>query len=494
VASLSETRPAAASGSLARFFALDDDWEREGRLDRWDVVVGLVTFVFAGIILETYRSSGALQDLDLPVWVQWLAVATGAALLVPRRRYPLLVAAVAAMHMFAVGVSMPAVMGQITMQVIYFCAIYSGVAWGRSRRDVLVVVGLVVTFMFAWIAWQFAVGSGIDEIRDGLEEDATRSFGVVPPVAAIVLLTGLVNLLYFGGAVVVGQLAWRGVRQRTRLAEQAALREEQGETLRRRAVLEERLRIARELHDVVAHHVSVIGINAGAARRVLGRDPAGAARALGQIEESSREAVTQMRGLLGTLRDPDTDAPYPTADAARSPEPGLADLPALVDDHDAPGLAVSYRLVEEPEGCAAHVPAPVQLSIYRTAQEALANVRRHSTASRAGVVVRVERSATGGWAEVEVTDDGRPRPGTSGSGLGQLGIRERVATLRGEVEIGPRVTGGYRVRVRLPLGTPRTAPVAPAGNGAAPGAVPDGATPGAAPGVAPGVAPIEAAR
>ena len=247
--------------------------------------------------------------------------------------------------------------------------------------------------------------------------------------------------------------------ERHRLAEQTALLEEQGETLRRRAVLEERLRIARELHDVVAHHVSVIGINAGAARRVLGRDPDGAARALGQIEESSREAVTQMRGLLGTLRDPDADVPCPANDADRSPEPGLADLPALVDDHDTPGLSVTYRLVEEPAGSAAQVPAPVQLSIYRTAQEALANVRRHSTASRAGVVVRVERTVDGGWAEVEVTDDGRPRPGTSGSGLGQLGIRERAASHRGTVELGPRPTGGYRVRVRFPWGEAADGPV-----------------------------------
>ena len=435
-----------------RFFAVDDHWERGGALDRWDAVVGAATFVFAGLTLETYRSVGALQDSDAPLWAQWLAVATGALLLVGRRRWPLVVTSVAALHMFVVGVTMPEVMGQVTMQVIYFCAIYSGVAWARSRRDAVVVAGLVVTFMFAWIAWGFALGNAIDDIRSGLEDDASRSFGFLSPVAAAVLLTGLVNLLYFGGAVVVGQLAWRGARQRASLAEQAALLEDQSETLRRRAVVEERLRIARELHDVVAHHVSVIGINAGAARRVLDRDRDGAVRALGQIEESSREAVTQMRGLLGTLRLPAADEGSPGADADRSPEPGLGDLAALVADHDTPGLAVTYRLVEEPVGAAAHVPGPVQLSVYRTVQEALANIRRHSTARLAGVVVRVVKASDGGWVEAEVTDDGRPRRGTSGSGLGQLGIRERVATLRGEAEIGPRVAGGYRVRVRLPLG------------------------------------------
>ena len=249
--------------------------------------------------------------------------------------------------------------------------------------------------------------------------------------------------------MLIRQFTWRGARQRARLAEQAELLRSQGERLRQRAVLEERLRIARELHDVVAHHVSVIGIQAGAARKVLARDPDAAARALTEVERSSREAVTQMRGLLGTLRAVDGEDDPQRQD--RSPEPGLADLPALVDSHRVPGFTVSHQLVESPEGTAARVPAPVALTLYRTAQEALANVRRHSTARRVGVVLRVTAAPAGGYAEIEVVDDGRPRGGTSGSGLGLLGIRERVASHRGEVEIGPRGTGGYRVRVRLPL-------------------------------------------
>lgn len=446
---------------LSRFFAVDDDWERPGRLDRSDVVVGLLTLVFAAATLEAYRSVGVLEDVGQPGWVQWLAIVTGTALLVGRRRWPLTVTSVAAAHMFVVGVSMPAVMGQLTMQIVYFTAVFSGVAWARSRRDMTVVVGLVVAFMFAWLAWTFSVGKGLDDIREAFDEDITRRFGPLSPVAAAVLLTALTNVLYFGGAVVAGQLAWRGARQRDRLAEQAAVLARQGETLRRRAVLEERVRIARELHDVVAHHVSVIGINAGAARRVLDRDPAGAAQALGQIEESSREAVIQMRGLLGTLRASDEEPLSQTSDDGdRSPEPGLAELPALVAAHGRPDLSVNYHLVEDPDGSAGHLPGPVALTIYRTVQEALANVRRHSTARRASVVVRVERTSDSGHAEVEVTDDGRPRTGTSGTGLGQLGIRERAASLRGEVEIGPRVSGGYRVRVRLPVG-PLASPAEP---------------------------------
>jgi signal transduction histidine kinase len=463
---------------LTRFFALDDDWERPGRLDRWDAVVGLGTLVFSAVTFELMRSAGLTESVKAPGWVQWAAVVVGAGILVWRRRRPLTVLVLAAVHMFVVGVTMPEVMGQPSMQVIYFCAIFSGVAWARSRREMLVVVSVVLTFMFAWVAWGFAFGSGVDDIVEGLEEDATKRFGLFSPVAAAVLLTALVNVVYFGGAVLVGQVSWRGARQRARVAEQAAQLESQGETLRRRAVLEERLRIARELHDVVAHHVSVIGIHAAAGRRVIGRDVDAAARALVQVEESSREAVSQMRGLLGTLRsveEPD-GGPAVAPDGGRAPEPGLADLADLVATFDGDGLAASYGLVEEPAGAAGRVSAPIALSIYRTTQEALANVRRHSTAQTANVVVRVYETGTGGGhAEVEVTDDGRPRAGTSGSGLGQLGIRERVASHRGQAEIGPRVTGGYRVRVRLPLSYvhEEALPTGPAAAGrTAPDAVP----------------------
>lgn len=448
---------------IGRFFAVDDPWERQGGLDRRDLVVGLATLAFSAVTFELTRSAGALQDVRQPTWVQWLAVVLGAVILVGRRWRPLTVTVLAAAHMFVVGVTMPAVMAQLSMQIVYFVAIFSGVAWARSRRDTLVVVGAVLIFMFAWLAWHFAVGSGVDEIRRALGEDAGRSFGTVGPVAAGLLISALVNVVYFGGALLVGQVAWRGARQRARLAEQAELLRTQGEQLRRRAVLAERLRIARELLDVVAHHVSVIGINAAAARRVLERDPVAAGTALGHIEESSREAVTQMRGLLGTLRAPDGAADEPADEAAegpdgrpgkgsRAPEPGLADLPALVAGFDGPGFSATYRLVENPAEAAALVPEPIGLSVYRTAQEALVNVRRHSTASRATVVVRVERGSGGAHVEIEATDDGRPRRGTSGSGLGQLGIRERAASHHGVVEIGPRITGGYRVRVRYPLG------------------------------------------
>lgn len=451
-------RPALRS-RVAGFFAVEDTWERAGSVSGRDVLVGLVILLLSAVTLEMSRSAGALDSVDAPVWVQYLAAILGAVLIVGRRRWPLTVAALAALHMFVVGVAMPAVMGQLAMQIVYFVAIFSGVAWARSRRDMLLVIGGVVLFMFAWLAWQFAVGSGIDAVRDNLSENAEGGSGALSPVAATVVMTGMVNLLYFGGAIVGGQVAWRAARQRSRLAEQARTIAEQSADLQRRAVLDERMRIARELHDVVAHHVSVIGIQAAAARRMIDPDPAAAGEALASVEESSREAVAQTRALVGALRAPADD---PAGEQpSRAPGPGSADLPALVEAAAAPGLRVDYQLIETLEGEVTRIPGDIALSLYRITQEALTNVRRHSTASEVGVVVRVETAARSPFAEVEVTDNGRPLPGTSGTGLGLLGVRERAASRRAEVDIGPRVGGGYRVRVRFPLGASGVSSAAP---------------------------------
>ena len=189
-----------------------------------------------------------------------------------------------------------------------------------------------------------------------------------------------------------------------------------------------------------------------------------AADALGAIEESSREAVTQMRGLLGTLRSIETETETETETGAdvegasgrglkgRAPEPGLADLPALVAERTAWGVQTAYDIVESSPGAIDRLSGPVSLTLYRVAQEALANTSRHSTASSARVTVRVTEDGPLPHAEVEIVDNGRPRSGTSGTGMGQLGMRERAATHRGTAEIGPRASGGYRVRVRIPLG------------------------------------------
>ncbi|HEU5000355.1 MAG TPA: sensor histidine kinase [Lapillicoccus sp.] len=444
---------------VADFFALDSGWVRvpPASARRRDATVALVLFAVSAVGLEMLRSGGGLRN-DTPVWLEYLGIAAMAAPIAVRRRWPLGVAVVASIAFFAVGLRMPDIAMQLSVQGLYFFALFSAMAWARDRRVALMVMGGVLVLMFGWLAYQFLLGSAVAQINEDLGDPA-RSRGTVNPIVAAVTYTFIVNVAYFGGAVLGGQAAWNAARSRSRLAEQAATLRAQAAELKEHAVVEERLRIARELHDVVAHHVSVMGVQAAAARRVLDVNPPAASAALASVEGSAREAVTEMRSLLGTLRQGDR-AP---ADPGRAPEPSVDAIPALVQQLRSDGLEVSYSVVADPPDAATHLGPAVGLTLYRTVQEALHNVRRHSTASAATVVLRVSGTGPSGFAEVEILDSGRPRTGTSGTGLGLLGMRERVASLDGSLEIGPRATGGFRVRVRLPLAraaveTPERAP------------------------------------
>jgi signal transduction histidine kinase len=214
------------------------------------------------------------------------------------------------------------------------------------------------------------------------------------------------------------------------------------EELARQAVTEERLRIARELHDVVAHSMSVIAVQSGVGAHVIDTRPEEARKALTTIEGVSREALDELRRLLGVLRA-DGEA------QGVSPVPGLGDLDALLARFAEAGLAVKLRV----QGVRPAVPPGVDVSAYRIVQEALTNVLKHAGPAGAEVTVAYgERSVS-----VEVTDDGRGAPaGQTWSGHGIGGMRERAALFGGELEVGPRPGGGFRVAARLPFetGTP----------------------------------------
>ena len=299
----------------------------------------------------------------------------------------------------------------------------------------------------------FTISSAYDSFLENLKENAPADDetygGLLPPLASYAVYSFLINAAFFGGAILFGITSWRSAHQRERLAEQAVQLRTQSAELAHQAVVNERLRIARELHDVVAHHIAVIGVHAGAARRVMEKKPEAAAGALQTIEDSSREAVEEMRSLLGVLRA--SDEMDPAGDGAlRSPEPGLGDLDSLVAEHQSNGLRVTFTRVEDTPGALDTVAAPLALSVYRTAQESLANVSRHSTAGSAVVALRTGSSGGVRWLEVETVDDGVPRPGSRpGSGFGLRGIRERAALHGGTADIGPRAGGGWRVRVRF---------------------------------------------
>jgi signal transduction histidine kinase len=201
-----------------------------------------------------------------------------------------------------------------------------------------------------------------------------------------------------------------------------------------RVVAEERLRIAQELHDIVGHSMSVIAVQAGVGAHVLDAHPEQARVALETISATSRGTLTEMRRLLGVLRDDD-------GDRSNAPAPGLGDVPGLVADVRAAGVPVALRV----DGDGAAVPPGVELAAYRVVQEALTNVIKHAGATtRVDVTVHHLPSSLG----VEVVDDGAGPSGGAGHGL--LGMRERVELWGGELSVGPGPDGGFRVAALLP--------------------------------------------
>ncbi len=220
---------------------------------------------------------------------------------------------------------------------------------------------------------------------------------------------------------------------RTRREQWVKEQAERAQAARRRAD-EERLRIARELHDVLAHSISVINVQAGVGLALLDSDPEQARTALSTIKAQSKEALGEVRQVLDTLRAP--------GDAPRTPAPGLDRLPELVEQAGRAGLSV------EAHGAPPPLPPGTDLAAFRIVQEALTNVVRHSGSRRA----RVHLDQEGGTLRIRVDDDG-PATGADagGSGNGLAGMRERAAALGGTIEAGPRADGGFRVLAVLPL-------------------------------------------
>jgi signal transduction histidine kinase len=315
-------------------------------------------------------------------------------------------------------------------------AIVQGAAliWRRSRPELVMAVTLL-----AGLGYQLIVPEIVLPIAGYF---AIWSLALNRPprvsIVGLVALLGLAASNFFTAtvddttfAMVVAVGVWA-------LAEAARNRRVAIEQEARRAVGEEQARIARELHDVIAHSVSVIVVQAAAAEDVFDRRPDQARAALGSIERAGRDALAELRRLLAAVR------PGVAADPT-GPQPGLDRLDELAEPLRAGGLTVVVRR----EGPAASLPAGVDLSAYRIVQEALTNTLRHARASRAEVTVRYSSDAV----DVDVRDDGRGTAGSDGDpvGHGLVGMRERAALLGGTLEAGPLPQGGYRVHAHLPL-------------------------------------------
>jgi signal transduction histidine kinase len=237
---------------------------------------------------------------------------------------------------------------------------------------------------------------------------------------------------------IVGFSLGRKFEEADEAKERAARAEREREQQARTAVAEERARIARELHDVVGHSVSVMTVQASGVRRLLRPDQDREREALLVVERTGREALAEMRRMVGVLRRPE-EAP------ALAPQPSLDHLNRLVDQAREAGLPVELRI----EGEAIQLPAGIDLTAYRLVQEGLTNVVKHAEATRAEVLVNYGD----GYLEVTVKDDGRGLGNGDGGGHGLVGMRERVSVYGGEIDAGPQTGGGYRLRAKLPLTT-----------------------------------------
>ncbi|MBK1787035.1 sensor histidine kinase [Prauserella cavernicola] len=425
----------------------EQDWSQwrrprpEPAVQRSDIGVALSVLVAAVEMIVLVNSMGMFAFGTAPVLVEQLAWCVVLSLpLVLRRRYP--IAVVLVVGLVFILAQARAIGDNLIPSIALFIAIYSVGAWEQNRTAARWVrIGLIAA-MFVWL------GANVVWSLAQPVPDFPGAAGPLDPVLASVLYNVGFNLMFFLSAYYFGSMAWLAVRRQAELsarAEQLRLSHEQNT---RGAIVAERVRIARDLHDVVAHHVSVMGIQAGAARRVLDRDPELASEALRTVEQTARTAIGELRGLLGVLRNDAEGSGEPSLESHPA-SPGLDQLSELVATAESAGLEVVHGVYGDPRP----VPEGVALSAYRVVQEALTNVVKHAGARTVDVRVRYLRSAL----EVEVSDDGRARAGGSapGGGFGLVGMRERVAVHGGELEAGPRqASPGYRVRASLPFGRP----------------------------------------
>ena len=362
------------------------------------IAAGLTLWMVAEVWAENLHPAGLAAPLMI----------VGGASLAWRRLYPIPVA------LLVVAVSIAEAAAGMTLHtavapvVALFLVSWSIGAYEERRRAVL---GLTLLVCGVWVSMAVDMFRGTDHY-EGTD---------FPWIGALVLAPGVLGVAF-------------GARTRSLRAAEARTRELELE--RREAIASERARIARELHDVIAHSVSVMTVQAGAAEAMLKIDPVRAFEPVQAIQETGRGALVEMKRLVGVLRDDDEDV-------GLAPQPGLGDLERLLSQMRNAGLRVELRI----EGSKRPVPPGVDLSAYRVVQEALTNALKHAGGAPAVVTVRYGDDAL----EVEVTDAGSgPRQRRDG-GHGLVGMRERVGIFGGTFDAGPNDAGGFAVRALLPL-------------------------------------------
>lgn len=409
---------------------LSDDKRRPSTLD-WGVWTGMLLLGLLGIFLVHDQGDPQAQS-RLVGWADYLAFVI-LILPVPVRRMVPLFACLWIGLGFAVFRILAVPEGSASTLAV-FLAIHAAGAYVADERRRNIVRGAALIAGFVALTIQL------------LDDSEAVSFD---SLVGVLFIVGL-NLGFYVAAWALGDAARKQRLTEAELARRAEQLADERDRSAEQAVTEERVRIARELHDVVAHHVSVMGVQAAAARHVLDRDRTAAVTALNDVEESARQAVSELHRLVGLLRretDDDDDGPQPT----------LESLPALLSSMQGAGLDVELRVI----GKARPLPSAVQLSAYRIVQEALTNVMRHAPGATATVVVsHLPQSLKIEVVNGPSVDDAR-RKGPGG-GRGLLGMGERVALLDGSLDHGRVAKGGFRVAAVLPVASTYDAPLIPA--------------------------------
>lgn len=445
-----------------------DGWRRRRPTDRErrvDALIGVSIALTLALSQWSSETAGLYEGWGehTPAWAA-IAFPVGYFVAVAMRRTRPMLALVIGTVVFLGGYVVPYRELTIT-QFAYFALLYSAGAWSRHRTAVTWLRLGITGATIALVAVQAIM------MAARAEADADAS-------SANIVFVLLVNLAYYISAYVLGNLDHLRAANADLAIQQARTVAHQREQLAEQAVRLDRLRIARELHDAVAHHVSLMGLQAAVARRSLPeRDGTELVREqLEQVEANAREALEELQGILTTLRSVD-DAPDVQAGESAVEDPagdgaetalgaddapdggtrageastaapstrGIGEVPALIERIRAAGGRAELAVVGEPRP----VSMAVGLAAYRTVQEALTNVRKHAgPGARAEVRMRWSDAAL----EVDVTDDGRLAPAAlPGGGRGITGMRERAAAVGGSLEAGPRDGGGFRVRLRVPL-------------------------------------------
>jgi signal transduction histidine kinase len=378
-------------------------------LARRYVVDVLVVVAAFEIVVESLLTHSAKREPDISAWIAVPLMVVAVLPLLARRRFPF--SAPVAVLLLASAFSF--VDGRIvTFSFGLFIAVLGAV----------LLIGMVRDRLQAGLGLLIAIGA---EVVVGVNDP--QGAGASDYISLAILF----SIVWVAGFALSSKLT-----QVARAEARAAQLEREREENARNAVAEERARIARELHDVVGHSVSVMTVQASAVRRLLTPEQEKEREALLVVEQTGREALAEMRRLVGVLRNPE-EAP------ALAPQPSLSHVAKLVDQAREAGLPVELTVEGEP----VQLPASIDLTAYRLVQEGLTNALKHAQAKHAQVRVRY----ADGHVEVEVSDDGRGAGSEPGGGHGLVGMRERVSVYGGELETGPRPEGGYRLHARLPV-------------------------------------------